>query len=186
MGSLVLYAQVLEVATRQLVVGNNLNLALALLLDNDIVAEVVGAALDLDGVLEELFEGRNVKDLVAGRLLSVDNELLCAEPQMSVRHVLHPHHDQMNITGCDEVLLTFLVCFWALPDFFCKRESACCTIPLFLLSLLFFSLLFSPLALPFFPLLFSPFSIRLYSQRHRHLFVLRKKKKARSPAKESR
>ena len=56
--------------------GNDLDLALALLLDNDVVAEVVGAALDLDGVLEELLKGRDVEDLVAGGLLSVDDELL--------------------------------------------------------------------------------------------------------------
>lgn len=55
--------------------GNDLNLALALLLNNDVVAEVVGATLDLDGVLEELLEGRDVEDLVAGGLLGVDDEL---------------------------------------------------------------------------------------------------------------
>lgn len=70
------YAQVLEVATGQLVVGNDLDLALTLLLDNDIVAQVVGAALDLDGVLKELLESGDVEDLVASRLLSVDDELL--------------------------------------------------------------------------------------------------------------
>jgi hypothetical protein len=56
-------------------VGNDLNLALALLLDNDVVAQVVGAALDLDGVLEELLKGGDVEDLVASRLRSVDDEL---------------------------------------------------------------------------------------------------------------
>lgn len=71
------YAQVLEVATRELVVGSDLDLALTLLLDNDIVAQVVGAALDLDGVLKELLESRDVEDLVASRLLSVDDELSC-------------------------------------------------------------------------------------------------------------
>ena len=55
--------------------GNDLDLALALLLDNDVVAQVVGAALDLDGVLEELLEGGDVEDLVASGLLSVDDEL---------------------------------------------------------------------------------------------------------------
>lgn len=68
--------QVLEVAARQLVVGSDLDLALTLLLDNDVVAEVVGAALDLDGVLEELLESGDVEDLVASGLLSVDDELL--------------------------------------------------------------------------------------------------------------
>lgn len=55
--------------------GNDLDLALALLLDNNVVAKVVGSALDLDAVLEELLEGSDVEDLVAGRLRSVDDEL---------------------------------------------------------------------------------------------------------------
>lgn len=67
--------QVLEVAAGQVVVGNDLDLALALLLDHDIVAQVVGAALDLDAVLEELLEGGDIEDLVAGGLRSVDDEL---------------------------------------------------------------------------------------------------------------
>ena len=67
--------QVLEVATGEIVVGNNLNLALASLADLNVVAEVVGAALNLDAVLEELLEGGGVEDLVASGLLSVDDEL---------------------------------------------------------------------------------------------------------------
>lgn len=55
--------------------GNDLDLALALLLNNDIVAQVVGAALDLNSILEELLKGGDVEDLVVGRLLSVDDEL---------------------------------------------------------------------------------------------------------------
>lgn len=55
--------------------GNDLDLALALLLDNNVVAKVVGAALDLDAVLEELLEGSDVEDLVARGLRSVDDEL---------------------------------------------------------------------------------------------------------------
>lgn len=71
-----LLGQVLEVAARQLVVGNDLDLAVARLLDDDVVAQVVGAAVDLDAVLEELLEGGDVEDLVASRLRSVDDELL--------------------------------------------------------------------------------------------------------------
>jgi hypothetical protein len=67
--------QVLEVAAREIVVGNDLDLAIALLGDDDVVAEVVGAALDLDAVLEELLEGGDVEDLVVGGLRSVDDEL---------------------------------------------------------------------------------------------------------------
>jgi hypothetical protein len=71
-----LSVQVLEVAAREIVVGNDLDLAIALLGDDDVVAEVVGAALNLDAVLEELLEGGDVEDLVVGRLRSVDDELL--------------------------------------------------------------------------------------------------------------
>lgn len=56
--------------------GNDLDLALALLLDDDIVAEVVGAALNLDAVLEELLEGGDIENLVGSGLRSVDDELL--------------------------------------------------------------------------------------------------------------
>lgn len=56
--------------------GNDLNLALASLLDDDVVAEVADAAIDLDLVLQELLEGGGVEDLVASGLLSVDDELL--------------------------------------------------------------------------------------------------------------
>ena len=55
--------------------GNDLDLAITLLLDDDVVAQVVGAALDLDAVLEELLEGGDVEDLVVGGLRSVDDEL---------------------------------------------------------------------------------------------------------------
>lgn len=55
--------------------GNDLDLAITRLLDNDVIAQVVGAALNLDVVLEELLKGRDVEDLVARRLRSVDDEL---------------------------------------------------------------------------------------------------------------
>lgn len=55
--------------------GNDLDLAITLLLDDNVVAQVVGAALDLDAVLEELLEGGDVEDLVVGGLRSVDDEL---------------------------------------------------------------------------------------------------------------
>jgi hypothetical protein len=71
-----LLGQVLEVAAGQVVVGSDLDLALAGLADDNVVAKVVGAAVNLDAVLEELLEGGDVEDLVAGRLRSVDDELL--------------------------------------------------------------------------------------------------------------
>lgn len=54
---------------------NNLDLAIAGLGDVDLVAQVADAALDLDAVVQELLEGRDVEDLVAGRLGGVDGEL---------------------------------------------------------------------------------------------------------------
>ena len=56
--------------------GNNLDLAIADLGDDNLVTEVADTALDLDAVVEELLKGRDVEDLVAGRLRSVDHELL--------------------------------------------------------------------------------------------------------------
>ena len=67
--------QVLEVSARELVVGDNLDLALASLLDDDLVAEVANTAINLDLFLEELLEGGGVEDLVASGLLGVDDEL---------------------------------------------------------------------------------------------------------------
>lgn len=56
--------------------GNNLDLAIAGLGDHDVFTEVTDTALDLDAVVEELLEGRDIEDLVASGLRSVDNELL--------------------------------------------------------------------------------------------------------------
>ena len=69
------YSQVLEVSSRELCVRGNLNLSIADILDLNDIAEVPDTAVNLDLVLKELLEGGNVKDLVAGRLRSVDDEL---------------------------------------------------------------------------------------------------------------
>lgn len=55
--------------------GNNLNLAIANLGDDNVVTEVADTALDLDAVVKELLEGRDIEDLVASGLGSVDDEL---------------------------------------------------------------------------------------------------------------
>lgn len=55
--------------------GDDLDLALASLLDLDVLTKVTNATVNLDLVLEELLEGGNVEDLVASGLLSVDDEL---------------------------------------------------------------------------------------------------------------
>lgn len=71
-----MYIQVLQVATGELLVSDDLDLALGLLGDGDVVAEVAGAALNLDAVVKELLEGLDVEDLVVDGLRAVDDELL--------------------------------------------------------------------------------------------------------------
>jgi hypothetical protein len=56
-------------------VGDDLDLAVVEVGDVDGLAEVSGAAVDLDARLEEGGEGRGVEDLVVGGLGSVDDEL---------------------------------------------------------------------------------------------------------------
>lgn len=55
--------------------GNDLDLAVALLGDLDSVAEVADTPIDLDPLVQEFLEGRDIEDLVAGRLGCVDDEL---------------------------------------------------------------------------------------------------------------
>jgi hypothetical protein len=74
--------QVLQVAAGKLLVRNDLDLALALLGDLNDVAEVTGAALDLDAVVQELLESLEIEDLVVDGLRAVDDEL----PQTSATH----------------------------------------------------------------------------------------------------
>lgn len=56
--------------------SDNLDLAISDLGDSDAVAEVAGAAFDLDAVVQELLEGADVEDLVADGLRAVDRVLL--------------------------------------------------------------------------------------------------------------
>ena len=55
--------------------GNNFNLAIALLRYGDDVAEITSTTFPLDTVVEELLKVGNVEDLVVGRLGSVDDIL---------------------------------------------------------------------------------------------------------------
>lgn len=71
-----LLGQVLKVAAGQVVVGNNLNLAVAGLRDGNGLAQVADAAVNLDAVGKVLLEGGDVENLVAGGLRGVDDELL--------------------------------------------------------------------------------------------------------------
>ena len=56
--------QVLQVSPGELSVCNDLNLPFTLLTNLDRVAQVSHAVIDLNLVVEELLEGRNVEDLV--------------------------------------------------------------------------------------------------------------------------
>lgn len=67
--------QVLEVPAGQLVVGNDLDLSVTDLGDLDGLAQVADTALDLDLLVQELLEGRDIEDLVASGLRGVDDEL---------------------------------------------------------------------------------------------------------------
>jgi hypothetical protein len=68
--------QVLEVAARELVVRDDLDLSVTGLRDDNVVAQVTRAAVNLDAVLQELLEGGCIEDLVAGGLRGVDDELV--------------------------------------------------------------------------------------------------------------
>tara|TARA_R110002003_G_scaffold109_5_gene9163 strand:+ start:31071 stop:31280 length:210 start_codon:yes stop_codon:yes gene_type:complete len=56
-------------------VRNDLDLSIALLRDGNGVAKVASASLDLDAVVQELFKGLDVEDLVVDGLRAVDDEL---------------------------------------------------------------------------------------------------------------
>lgn len=71
----VFLGHVLQVATAELLVRDDLDLAVARLRDDDRFAEVACAAIDFDAVVEELFEGTDVEDFVGGGLRAVDDEL---------------------------------------------------------------------------------------------------------------
>ena len=70
-----LLGEVLEVATRELDVSHDLDFVAAHLGDGNVVAEVAGAAVDLDAVVQELLEGGDVEDLVGDGLGAVDGVL---------------------------------------------------------------------------------------------------------------
>lgn len=76
--SIVSNVQVLQVSSRELLVCDNLDLALALLADDNGLAQVSGAAVNLDAVVEELLEGGEIEDLVVDWGRAVDDEL-CAQ-----------------------------------------------------------------------------------------------------------
>jgi ribosomal RNA-processing protein 12 len=70
-----LLGQVLEVTTAEVLVGHNLDSAIAEVGDGDGLAEVAGTAVNLDALLQESRKGRRVENAVLGRLGSIDDEL---------------------------------------------------------------------------------------------------------------
>lgn len=76
--SIVSNVQVLQVASGEFLVRDNLDLALALLADDDGLAQVSGAAVNLDAVMEELLEGGKIENLIIDRGRAVD-DVLCAQ-----------------------------------------------------------------------------------------------------------
>lgn len=63
---------------------DNLDLSITDLRDGDVFAEVVGAALDLDAIVQEFLKRRQVKDLIADWLAGVDDVLHGAKRTWSV------------------------------------------------------------------------------------------------------
>ena len=51
--------------------------------DLHVLAELAGLALDLDAVVQELFEGRAIKDTVRGRAGVVNDELVLGSSRLS-------------------------------------------------------------------------------------------------------
>ena len=68
-------SQVFQVASRELDVGHDFDLAIAHLADLDHISEIADAAFDLDLVMEEFLEGGDVENFVRGGLGCVDDEL---------------------------------------------------------------------------------------------------------------
>jgi hypothetical protein len=117
------YLQVLEVTTRELLVRNDLDLALSLLANLDDIAKVADTAVNLYLVLEELLEGGDIEDLVACRLRSIDDEL----QNVSIRSLVHLQLTEQAI-GLTTYLLGDLGGF-ALAGFLHKMILAYCITP---------------------------------------------------------
>lgn len=64
--------------------GDDLDAAIAEVVDEDVLAEVSGEAVNLDAGLEEGGEGGRIEDLVVGGLLSVDDVLVVVSRELSV------------------------------------------------------------------------------------------------------
>jgi len=79
-------------------VRDDLDLAIAALPDLDRVAQVADAAINLDPVMQELLEGRDVEDLVVDGLRGVDDVLLRNLLLLSLRSTgsIGSHRDDVD------------------------------------------------------------------------------------------
>jgi len=71
-----LFCQIFEVAFGQGYAGGDGELGVAITSNFDVVAELASLAIDLDAVVQELFEIRTIEDTVTGRLREVDDEFM--------------------------------------------------------------------------------------------------------------
>ena len=70
------HSQVLQIPPTEREVRDDLDLPVADLADGDVIAQVAGAALDFDTVMQKLLESAEVEDLVGDGLRAVDRVLL--------------------------------------------------------------------------------------------------------------
>lgn len=55
--------------------GNNFNLPITLLADLHHISKIPYSVIDLDLIVQELFEGGNIEDFIAGGLTCIDDKL---------------------------------------------------------------------------------------------------------------
>jgi len=84
-----LLGQILQIPTREGNVRDDLDLPVARLADADIIAQVPGAALDFNAVVQEFLEGAEIEDLVGNGLRAVDRVLVRNLPGLRARLALH-------------------------------------------------------------------------------------------------
>lgn len=69
-------SQIFQIPARKVRKGRDFDLAIPKLIDQHGIAEIADPTIDLDLVVQELFKGGDVEDLVRCRLGGVDDELL--------------------------------------------------------------------------------------------------------------
>ena len=122
-----LLRKVLQVTTRKLLVCHDLNTSIAEVVHGDVIAEVTGAAVDFDALLEESRESGWVEDAVLGGLGGVDDELL-----LKSRVSCYSEEKEEEGSHVRTFWVTFepFFCAPAAEVFFCKNSySAYCSMP---------------------------------------------------------